>query len=36
MEYCALHNRFRPHSSLGKRTPDEAYVEMLHVVEMAV
>ncbi len=29
-------NHFRPYSSLGKKTPDETYVEMLRVVELAV
>lgn len=36
LDYFAWYNRFRPHSSLGKRTPDEAYIEMLPSVDMAV
>jgi putative transposase len=30
------YNRFRPHSSLGKRTPNEAYIDMLPVVDLAM
>lgn len=29
------YNRFRPHSSLGKQTPDEAYAVMLPTMELA-
>jgi len=29
------HNRFRPHSTLKKKTPDEAYAVMLPPVELA-
>lgn len=33
--YLDWYNRFRPHSSLGKRTPDEAYAVMLPTVKLA-
>lgn len=33
--YLDWYNRFRPHSSLGKQTPDEAYAVMLPTVELA-
>lgn len=36
MEYMDWYNQFRPHSSLGRKTQEEAYVEMLPVIEMAV
>ena len=29
MQYMEWYNRSRPHSSLGKQTPDEAYAVML-------
>jgi len=35
IEYLDWYNRSRPHSRLGKRTPDEAYNIMLPTVEMA-
>lgn len=35
MQYMEWYNRSRPHSSLGKRTPDEAYTVMLPTVELA-
>ncbi len=36
MKYFDWYNRLRPHSSLGKRTPDEAYLEMLPAVKLAI
>lgn len=36
MQYMDWYNRSRPHSSLGKRTPDEAYAVMLPTVKLAV
>lgn len=33
--YLDWYNRFRPHSTLKKKTPDEAYVVMLPTVELA-
>ena len=33
--YLDWYNRFRPHSRLKKKTPDEAYVSMLPVVKLA-
>jgi len=36
MEYMDWYNKSRPHSSLGKKTPEEAYVERLPMIEMAV
>jgi putative transposase len=36
MEYMGWYNKSRPHSSLGRKTPEEAYVEMLPMIEMAV
>ncbi|SCX61356.1 putative transposase [Nitrosospira sp. Nsp1] len=35
MQYMDCYNRSRPHSSLGKKTPDEAYAVMLPTVEQA-
>jgi putative transposase len=35
IRYLAWYNRLRPHSSLEKRTPDEAYTVMLPTVELA-
>ena len=35
-EYMDWYNKFRPHSSLGRKTPEEAYVGMLPMIEMAV
>jgi putative transposase len=35
MQYLDWYNRSRPHSSLGKRTPNEAYHVMLPTVELA-
>ena len=35
-EYMDWYNKSRPHSSLGRRTPEEAYIEMLPMIEMAV
>ncbi len=35
MQYMDWYNRSRPHSSLGKKTPDKAYAMMLPTVELA-
>jgi putative transposase len=35
MQYMDWYNRARPHSSLGKNTPDEAYTVMLPTVKLA-
>jgi len=35
MQYLDWYNRSRPHSKLGKKTPDEAYTVMLPTVEQA-
>jgi putative transposase len=35
MQYMEWYNQSRPHSSLGKKTPDEAYTVMLPTVELA-
>ena len=35
MRYLDWYNRFRPHSKIKKRTPDEAYTAMLPAVELA-
>jgi len=35
LEYLDWYNRSRPHSSLGKRTPDEAYTALLPAVKLA-
>ena len=35
MQYMDWYNRSRPHSSLGKKTPDEAYAVMLPTVKLA-
>lgn len=35
-QYMEWYNRSRPHSSLGKKTPDEAYAVMLPTVKLAV
>jgi len=35
-EYLEWYNNSRPHSSLGRKTPEEAYIEMLPMIEMAV
>ena len=35
MQYVDWYNQSRPHSSLGKKTPDEAYAVMLPTVELA-
>ena len=32
LQYMDWYNRARPHSSLGKKTPDEAYAVMLPTV----
>lgn len=36
MQYMDWYNKSRPHSSLARKTPEEAYVEMLPMIEMAV
>lgn len=36
MEYMDWYNQKRPHSRLGKKTPDEAYTERMSPVRMAV
>lgn len=33
--YLGWYNRFRPHSSLDRQTPDEAYIDMLPAVQSA-
>jgi putative transposase len=35
MQYIGWYNRSRPHSSLGKKTPDEFYAVMLPTVKLA-
>ena len=35
MHYLEWYNRFRPHSKLNRKTPDEAYSVMLPTVELA-
>jgi len=35
MGYMDGYNQSRPHSSLGKKIPEEAYVEILAMIEMA-
>ena len=35
MQYLDWYNRERPHSQLGRETPDEAYAVMLLTVELA-
>jgi putative transposase len=35
IQYVEWYNRSRPHSSLGKKTPDEAYTVMLPTVKLA-
>jgi putative transposase len=35
MQYLDWYNRSRPHSQLGRKTPDEAYAVMLPTVELA-
>lgn len=35
MQYMDWYNRSRPHSALGKKTPDEAYTVMLPTVKLA-
>jgi putative transposase len=35
MQYLDWYNQSRPHSSLEKKTPDEAYALMLPTVELA-
>lgn len=35
MQYLDWYNQSRPHSSLGKKTPDETYAMMLPTVELA-
>jgi len=35
-EYLEWYNNSRPHSSLGRKPPEEAYIEMLPMIEMAV
>jgi putative transposase len=35
MQYMDWYNQSRPHSSLGKKTPDEAYAVMLPTVKLA-
>jgi putative transposase len=34
-QYMDWYNKSRPHSSLGRKTPEEAYVEMLPMIKMA-
>ena len=34
-QYMGWYNQFRPHSSLGKKTPDEVYAVMLPTVKLA-
>ena len=36
MEYMDWYNRERPHSRLGRKTPDEAYAEQMPQVKMAM
>ena len=36
MEYMDWYNQKRPHSRLGKKTPDEAYAERISPVRVAV
>ena len=36
MEYMDWYNRERPHSRLGRKTPDEAYAEQMPLVKMAM
>ena len=36
MEYMDWYNRERPHSRLGRKTPDEAYAEQIPQVKMAM
>ncbi len=36
MQYMDWYNKSRPHSSLARKTPEEAYIEMLPMIEMAV
>ncbi|MBV5330070.1 MAG: transposase [Chlorobium sp.] len=36
MQYRDRYNRARPHSKLGNKTPDEAYVMMMPTVIQAV
>ena len=35
MQYMDWYNQSRPHSSLDKQTPDEAYAVMLPTVKLA-
>jgi putative transposase len=35
MQYMDWYNRSRPHSGLGRKTPDEAYAVMLPTVKLA-
>ncbi len=35
LRYLDWYNRFRPHSTLQKQAPDEAYAVMLPTVELA-
>jgi putative transposase len=35
MQYMDWYNRSRPHSNLGRKTPDEAYAVMLPTVKLA-
>ena len=35
LQYMDWYNRSRPHSSLGRKTPDEAYAVMLPTVKLA-
>ncbi len=36
MQYMDWYNKSRPHSSLARKTPEEAYVEILPMIEMAI
>lgn len=36
MEYMDLYNQKRPHSRLGKKTPDEAYAKRMSPMGIAV
>ena len=35
MQYIGWYNQSRPHSRLGRKTPDEAYAVMLPTVKLA-
>ena len=36
MEYMAWYNQTRPHSGLGRKTPDEAYAERMLPARLAM